>query len=201
MYCTLTGITNGEIPPAIGPITGPNKGPKLKSEVANPLLSAWNRSAIIPAPMVRQPEPPNPAINRNPINVLKLGANAHPICHTQNIILPPVRTYLLPYISDKGASINGPTTYPKTKILTVKELNIRLELWNSLSANVTPGANILEASGDIKVMLASKPVSTHFFVSGKFRGISGSVWLSHPTIPFARLETGIGRGGSLARGV
>lgn len=66
-------------------------------------------------------------------------------------------------------------TYPSTKILTVNELKIRLELWNSSSANETPGANILEASGEMNVMLASRPTSNHFLGSGKLSGISGSV--------------------------
>lgn len=37
------------------------------------------------------------------------------------------------------AKINGPITYPKTKMLTVKALSIREELWNSSSINDTPG--------------------------------------------------------------
>jgi hypothetical protein len=55
-----------------------------------------------------------------------------------------------------------------------------------------------EARGEMKVMLESKAINSHFLDSGKLRGISGSSCPSHPTIPLSRSEVGSGAGASRA---
>lgn len=64
--------------------------------------------------------------------------------------------------------------------------------------NETPGANIEDASGEIRVMLASKPINSHFLDSAKFNGISGSSCDSQPTIPLSKSDSGNGAGSSRA---
>jgi hypothetical protein len=63
-------------------------------------------------------------------------------------------------------------------------------LWNVSSMKLTAGANMEDASGEIKVMLDSKPRSKNLRDSGKLRGISGSCCDSQPTIPLSRSESG-----------
>lgn len=75
-------------------------------------------------------------------------------------------------------------------MLTVKELSSSELLWKSASMKETAGANIEEARGEMKVMLASREMRNHFCLSGKLRGISGSVCDSHPTTPLSRSERG-----------
>jgi hypothetical protein len=75
-------------------------------------------------------------------------------------------------------------------MLTDKELNMKEELWNSAFMKLTAGANMEEASGEMKVMLEIRPSNSHLRESGKLRGISGSSWDSHPTIPLSRSERG-----------
>lgn len=58
------------------------------------------------------------------------------------------------------------------------------------SINPTAGANMDEARGEMKVILEIRPNRSHLRESGKFRGISGSSWDSHPTIPLSRSESG-----------
>jgi hypothetical protein len=70
-------------------------------------------------------------------------------------------------------------------------------LWKSASMKLTAGANIEEARGETKVMLASRERRNHLRLSGKLRGISGSSCDSHPTIPLSRSEIGKGLGSSL----
>tara|TARA_R110002060_G_scaffold59097_4_gene68993 strand:+ start:1620 stop:2006 length:387 start_codon:yes stop_codon:yes gene_type:complete len=123
----------------------------------------------------------------------KFGERAHPICHYKNIksvniaklnsamqlttqknAFAPVKTNRRPYISDSGASIRGPTTYPKTNIETVSELSMSDVLSKSLFIKDTPGANIEDARGEMNVMLPRREMSNHFRFSEKLRGISGS---------------------------
>ncbi len=79
-------------------------------------------------------------------------------------------------------------------MLTVKELRMSEVLWKSVSMKLTAGANIEDARGEMNVMLASRERRNHLRLSGKLRGISGSVCDSHPTIPLSRSETGRGLG-------
>lgn len=60
--------------------------------------------------------------------------------------------------------------------------------------NETPGANIDEARGEMKVMLPRREMSNHLRFSEKFKGISGSSCPSQPTISFSRSDTGRGAG-------
>lgn len=83
-------------------------------------------------------------------------------------------------------------------MLTVKELSNSEVLWKSVSIKLTAGANIDDARGEMKVMLASREMRNHFRRSGKLRGISGSVCDSHPTIPLSRSESGNLAGSSRA---
>lgn len=57
---------------------------------------------------------------------------------------------------------------------TVKELRSKDELWNSSSMKETAGANMDEASGEMKVMDARSDNRNHFRIVGKLSGISGS---------------------------
>jgi hypothetical protein len=60
------------------------------------------------------------------------------------------------------------------------------------------GANIEEARGEMNVMLESNDIKSHFWVSGKLRGIDSSDWDSHPTIPWSKSDNGKGSGTSRA---
>jgi hypothetical protein len=55
-----------------------------------------------------------------------------------------------------------------------------------------------EAKGEIKVMLESSDIKSHFCVSGKLRGMDSSDWDSQPTIPLPRSDNGKGAGASRA---
>jgi hypothetical protein len=55
----------------------------------------------------------------------------------------------------------------------------------------TAGANIEEANGETNVIEETKPSKIHLRLSGKFSGMRGSSWLSHPTIPLSRFVSGI----------
>lgn len=81
-------------------------------------------------------------------------------------------------------------------MVTVKELRIADVLPNSSLMNDTAGANIEDARGEIKVMLASSPRRSHFFEFGKLSGIAGSSCDSQPTISLSRSETGMTGGGN-----
>ena len=139
-----------------------------------------------------------PARNRKTMRAERLGERAQPICHTQKKTLPQVNTRRLPYISDRGAKNNGPMTYPSTNMLTVRELRISEVLWKVASMKLTPGANIEEASGEMKVILPSRAIRIHLRVSGKLKGISGSSCDSHPTRSLSRSDNGRGGGGRRA---
>jgi hypothetical protein len=76
-------------------------------------------------------------------------------------------------------------------MLTVKALRVVELLWNSSSMNETAGANIEEANGEMNVIEATRPSKVHLRLSGKFSGMRGSSWLSHPTIPLSRSVSGI----------
>jgi hypothetical protein len=55
-----------------------------------------------------------------------------------------------------------------------------------------------EAKGEIKVMLESNEIRSHFFASGKLRGMASSAWDSQPTIPLSKSDKGNGAGASRA---
>jgi len=76
-------------------------------------------------------------------------------------------------------------------MLTVKALRVVEVLWKSSSMNETAGANIEEASGEMNVIEEIRPSNIHLRLLGKFRGIRGSSWLSHPTMPLSRSVSGI----------
>ena len=76
-------------------------------------------------------------------------------------------------------------------MLTVKALRVVEVLWKSLSMNETAGANIEEANGEMNVIEETRPSNVHLRWSGKFSGIRGSSWPSHPTMPLSRSVSGI----------
>lgn len=65
----------------------------------------------------------------------------------------------------------------------------------SSARNPIAGARMVEAKGVRNVMAATKPTMVHLRFALKFMGISGSSWLSQPTTPLSRSETGMGAGG------
>ncbi|KIW40723.1 hypothetical protein, variant [Exophiala oligosperma] len=95
-------------PPQIGPTTGPKSGPALQMDVAIPRWATGNISAIRPAPTVRHPDPPMPAMNREKTRRPMLGARAQPICQATKKIFVQVSTIRRPHISLMGASTKGP---------------------------------------------------------------------------------------------
>ena len=106
-------------PPQIGPRTGPNRGPNEKMAMASPRCCFSKRSAIIPAPMVKQPEPPIPVKNRNTMRDWIFLDNAQPIWkHTKNVVAA-LRMILRPNISLIGERNIGPIyVVSKVKSLT-----------------------------------------------------------------------------------
>lgn len=101
-------ISSPTNPPAIGPATGPMSGPRAHIAVALPRWWTGNRSAITPAPRVRQPDPPTPAKKRHTTSVAVFCASAHPICHITKNQLAQLNTIRRPYISLSGARRQGP---------------------------------------------------------------------------------------------
>ena len=95
-------------PPQIGPRTGPNRGPKEKTDIAKPRCSATNMSDITPPPMVKHADPPIPVRSLKTINADRFGASAQPIWNRTKKDVAALRTILRPYISLKGDRNNGP---------------------------------------------------------------------------------------------
>lgn len=67
---------------------------------------------------------------------------------------------------------------------------------NSLLMNPTPGANILEARGEMKVIAEMRKRRLNFFPCGKLSGMAGSSCPSQPTTLSARFCSGMVIGGS-----
>lgn len=67
--------------------------------------------------------------------------------------------------------MSGPTTYPRTKMETVKAERMVLVLWKVASMNEIPGANMLDARGETSVIDEMRPSSNHFLESAKLSGI------------------------------
>jgi len=64
--------------------------------------------------------------------------------------------------------------------------------------NETPGANIEDASGLMRVMEEMSPRRSHLRRLGKLSGISGSSCPSQPTTPASRSVTGTSSGLSIS---
>jgi hypothetical protein len=73
----LQSFASTRNPPAIGPMIGPNNGPKDQSDIATPRLSGGIRSAIVPLPQVIGATPAKPARKRNTINIAMFLDTAH----------------------------------------------------------------------------------------------------------------------------
>lgn len=131
--------------PAIGPITGPNKGPNPKSAIAAPLLSAGTTSEMVPPPTVCGAEPAQPAKNLKANSIPTPLLRAHPTLARTNTRPDMWYMYLRPYISDKGAMTIGPMANPRRYIVTVKEAIVLLVIPNSVTTNFAAGAYIVEA--------------------------------------------------------
>jgi hypothetical protein len=74
-------------------------------------------------------------------------------------------------------------------MLTGREPITRSSLWKSRLIKTIAGARMEEAKGVIKVMAERKPTMSHLRRGWKLRGISGSSWVSHPTMPSEKLES------------
>lgn len=62
----------------------------------------------------------------------------------------------------------------------------------------TPGANMEEARGEMKVMAEMRKRSMNFLPSLKLSGMLGSSWPSQPTMPSSRFCTGMSVGSSFS---
>lgn len=71
--------------------------------------------------------------------------------------------------------------------------------WYSRSRDPRAGARMDDAKGDMNVMMERSTTRSHFRNGVKLSGISGSVWLSHPMMPFERSVIGRIGGGSFSR--
>ena len=74
-------------PPTIGPIIGPNSGPRDHKLIANPLFSTGIKSAIVPLPHVTVATPASPARNLNAIKVPMFCETAQPIVKSRKSTL------------------------------------------------------------------------------------------------------------------
>lgn len=75
-------------------------------------------------------------------------------------------------------------------MVTLNESKVSFVTCRSTAASETAGANILDASGEIKVIELISARSPHFREFAKFRGWAGSSCPSHPTMPCSRSVTG-----------
>lgn len=150
---------------------------------------------MTPPPMVIHPEPPIPDKKRKTMSEPMFGANAQPICQMTKKQLAPVSTMRRPYISESGERSIGPTAYPRTKTETAKAAKISESLPKSMLMKPTPGANIEEASGEMKVMMEMRMRRENFFDCVKLSGMSGSSCPSQPTTLSSRFCCGMVIGG------
>ena len=73
---------------------------------------------------------------------------------------------------------------------TVKAERMVLVLWKVASMKEIPGANMLDARGETKVIDEMRPNSNHFRESAKLSGIWGSDCESQPMRPLSRSVRG-----------
>lgn len=76
----------------MGPITGPNKGPRVYIAFAVPRCWTGNMSAITPPPIARQAEPPSPPRKRNAMREPRFGDSAPASCQAVRKKLEIART-------------------------------------------------------------------------------------------------------------
>lgn len=94
---------------------GPNSGIRLHNAFARQRSSILNKSLMIPAPRVKQPEPPIPAKDRRAIKESMLGASANPILNAMKAKLAAPRIGLLPNISLGGENARGPNCFSQIR--------------------------------------------------------------------------------------
>ena len=71
-------------PPAIGPTTGPSKGPIAQIAMIHPLFSCEIKSAMLPPPRTRGVEPTHPSKKWNATSMPRLLLMAQAIVKTTN---------------------------------------------------------------------------------------------------------------------
>ena len=71
-------------PPAMGPTTGPSKGPIAQIAIIPPLFSCEIKSAMLPPPSTRGVEPTHPSRKRNATSMPRLLLTAQAMVKTTN---------------------------------------------------------------------------------------------------------------------
>ena len=75
-------------------------------------------------------------------------------------------------------------------MLTLRDKIVSFVSPNSIATYEMAGENMLEASGEIRVMALIRPSKDHFLLGIKFWGLFGSSCPSQPTIPRLRSVSG-----------
>lgn len=78
-------------------------------------------------------------------------------------------------------------------MLTLKESTVSSLTPKPAAMNPTAGENMLDASGETKVIELTRPSKAHFLPVGKFCGLARSSCPSQPTMPRARSVSGKSR--------
>lgn len=75
-------------------------------------------------------------------------------------------------------------------MLTLNESTVSSLTPKFAAIKPTAGENILDASGETKVIKLTRPSKAHFLPDGKFCGLAGSSCPSQPTMPRTRSVSG-----------
>jgi hypothetical protein len=107
----------------------------------------------------------------------------HPatVLNTKKTTLALCKTITLPYISDSGASTNGPIAYARRKMDMKKYDSISERAFRSSARTGRAGASIVLATGEMNVKQDTKNVAVHLRLRGQFLGFAGSVSESQVT--------------------
>lgn len=97
------------------PSAGPRKGVVANNPVASPRSVLLNMSAMTPPVFVIEDEPNALAKKRRTSKAVMLGAHTAATLNAVYAVYEITKMGLRPYISDRGAQINGPRANPNTK--------------------------------------------------------------------------------------
>lgn len=102
-------------------------------------------------------------------------AKPHPRVKAKKNNVPVCRTITLPYTSESGEVIRGPTVQPRKKIESIKAdaVSPPVTLRSCRMAGKL-GATIVELKGLKKANRLTVVTTSHFFDSGQFLGFVGS---------------------------
>ena len=96
-----------------GPMTGPNNGPIDQIAMAPARRSTGIMSAIVPDPIVTGVDPKQPARKRNAMSEDMLFEKEQARLNSTKKTFVVLYSQARPYISLRGAIINGPTANPR----------------------------------------------------------------------------------------